>query len=360
MILTIIAAVLVFGIIIAVHEAGHLIAAKSVGVKVHEFAIGMGPRLFSFTKGGTAYSLRLLPIGGFCSMEGEDENSDNPDALCNKSVWARLLVMVSGALMNVILGLLIYIIIIGAAGGNTIGVNVVDEVLENSPAMEAGLQPGDKVIRVNGKRVHLPSEMRFELYKSGGQEAEVVINRGGEKITKRITPYLQEEKQLDANGNEVTVSNYYFGYQMRQEKKTVWNVLSYAYYQSWFTIDVVIYSLGQLIQGKVGLNEMSGPVGIVNQIGQSARAGFLDLLSFMALITINLGVFNLLPIPALDGGRILFLIVEIIRRKPLNPEREGMVHFIGLVLLMILMIVVTSSDIIKLNVWDKLKGLFGG
>ena len=359
MILTIIAAVLVFGIIIAVHEAGHLIAAKSVGVKVHEFAIGMGPKLFSFTKGGTAYSLRLLPIGGFCSMEGEDENSDNPDALCNKSVWARLLVMVSGALMNVILGLVIYIVIISAVPGD-IGFNVIGEVIDNSPAMEAGLQPGDKIVKVNGKRVHLASEVRFELFKTEGQEAELVLNRNGEKITKRITPMLQEGKSVDANGNEITVNQYFFGYRAREDQKTVWNVLKYAYYQSWFTIDVVIYSLGQLIQGKVGLNEMSGPVGIVNQIGQSARAGFLDLLSFMALITINLGVFNLLPIPALDGGRILFLIIEIIRRKPLNPEREGMVHFIGLVLLMILMVVVTWSDIIKLDVWDKLRGLFGG
>lgn len=346
MILTIVAAIIVFGLLIAVHEAGHLAAAKAVGVTVHEFAIGMGPKLFSFTKGGTKYSLRLLPIGGYCSMEGEDEASESSGALCNKSPWARLLVMVAGALMNILLGFLLYIILY-ANSGDVVSTNVVAEVIPDTPAWEVGFEPGDRIIKINGNRVHIPSELQFEMYKSNYEKMEIVLERNGEKLTKNITPKLETVESTDENGNPVSYEQYMFGYYMQQQDNTVFTVLHRAFFQCFLTVRLVLYSFVSLFQGRVGLSDMSGPIGIVNEIGKSVQAGFLDLLYLTALIAVNLGVFNLLPFPALDGGRVFFLLVELIRRKPIPPEKEGFVHMIGMGLLLLLMLVVTYQDILK-------------
>ena len=347
MILTIIAAILVFGILIAVHEGGHLLAAKAVGVTVHEFAIGMGPKLFSFTKGGTQYSLRLLPIGGYCSMEGEDEKSENPGALCNKSVGARLLVMVSGALMNILLGFILYIILC-ANTGSLVTTNTVSEVLPNTAAEEAGFQAGDEIIAINGNRVHIPADLQFEMMKANYQEMEVTLLRDGEKLIKTIAPRLETVEGVDDEGNPVTTQRYLFGYNMKQDKNTFFTVLERAFFNCFLTVRMVLYSFISLFQGQVALSDMSGPVGIVNEIGKSAQAGILSLLSLAALIAVNLGVFNLLPFPALDGGRVFFLLIEFIRRKPIPPEKEGLVHAIGMGLLLLLMVVVTYQDIVKL------------
>ena len=347
MILTIVAAVIVFGVLIAVHEAGHLAAAKAVGVTVHEFAIGMGPKLCSFTKGGTRYSLRLLPIGGYCSMEGEDESSENSGALCNKSPWARLLVMVAGALMNILLGFLLYILLYSCSGP-VVSTNIVDQVLPGTPAEAAGFETGDKIIQVNGHRVHIPSELQFEMYKAGYGEMELVLERDGQRLTKTITPKLETVEGKDADGNPVSYQQYLVGYQMKQAKNTVFTVVERAFYQCFLTVRLVLYSFVSIFRGQVSFSDMSGPVGIVNEIGKSVQAGILDLVSLIALIAVNLGVFNLLPFPALDGGRVFFLLVELIRRKPIPPEREGIVHMIGMALLLLLMIAVTYQDIVKL------------
>ncbi len=347
MILTIIAAILVFGVLIAVHEAGHLMAAKAVGVTVHEFAIGMGPKLFSFTKDGTRYSLRLLPIGGYCSMEGEDEQSENLGALCNKSVGARLLVMVSGALMNILLGFILYIILC-ANTGNLVTTNTIAEVLPNTAAEEAGFLTGDEIVAINGNRVHIPADLQFEMMKANYEEMEVTLKREGKKLTRTITPRLETVEGVDNEGNPVTAQRYLFGYHMKQEKNTFFTVLERAFFNCFLTVRMVLYSFISLFQGQVALSDMSGPVGIVNEIGKSAQAGILSLLSLAALIAVNLGVFNLLPFPALDGGRVFFLFIELIRRKPIPPEKEGLVHAIGMGLLLLLMAAVTYQDIVKL------------
>lgn len=360
--LTAISAILVFGLLIGIHEFGHLAAAKAVGVTVHEFSIGMGPKLFSFTRGGTKYSLRILPIGGYCKMEGEDEKSENPGALCNKSVWARLLVMVSGALMNIILGFLIYVLI-NTCYVNDFRINTVGKVLENSPAYECGIESGDEIVAINGHRVHITAEASFAVFLNGNNENEITVKRNGEKLKFYATPavfieeYEDEQGKIqggyfaDENTPEELIENYgrsIIGYEFQKVDKTVWNVLKNAFFSAGYTVKVVLYSLKMLITGQVGMRDVSGPVGIVSQIGQSAAAGLASLLAFTAMITINLGVFNLLPLPALDGGRVLFLLIELLRRKPVPPEKEGMVHFVGLALLMILILVVTAGDIYKL------------
>lgn len=360
--LTIISAIIVFGLLIGVHEAGHLIAAKSVGVTVFEFAIGMGPKLFSFTKGGTKYSLRLLPIGGYCKMDGEDEHSENKGALCNKTVWQRLIVVASGAIMNIILGFLIYIVCTSVYSPS-IGVNTVESVIPKSPAYLAGIQAGDKVVEIDDANVYTPSDINFEIYKQGNQEFEITFKRDGEKYRKMIKPalYIGEYETEDGKAgggffaDESTpeeiknnYGRYIMGITFSNVEKTPLQVIKSALYQSRSTVRVVFYSLKMLITGQVGMNDVSGPVGIVEQIGTSAKSGLLSLLMLVALITINLGIFNLLPVPALDGGRIFFLIVELIRRKPIPPEKEGVVHFVGLALLLIFMLVVTANDIFKL------------
>jgi len=335
MIYTIVVAIIVFGVLIAVHELGHLLAAKAVGAPVIEFAIGMGKKLFSFKKGGTEYSLRLLPIGGYCKIEGEDESSENPNALYNKSVWARLLVMVSGAVMNIILGFIIYLVIVGAMTGDTVVVNRVSEVIADSPAYQAGLQSGDSIVKINNKHVYTVSQIKVELFKLKGAPVDVTVKRGNDYIVKNITPYAEEQEYTDANGKTTVQPYYYFGYTNDVEPKNVINTITTAYFDSVNSIDIIIYSLGMLASGGAQLSDVSGPVGIMQEIGKSAKSGLLDLLSLAAIITINLGIFNLLPFPALDGTRMFFVALEGIFRKPvISRKAEGYVHLFGFIVLL--------------------------
>ncbi len=356
--LTFISAILVFGLLIGIHEAGHLIAAKLSGITVFEFSIGMGPKILSFNTGGTAYSLRLLPIGGFCKMDGEDEHSDNPGAFCNKSVSKRIFVVVAGALMNILMGFMIYIII-SSAYTSDFRVNTVDKVIPDSPAYEAGLKAGDEVIRVNGKRVHIPSDVRFELFRATSENIAVTVERNGKKLDFSITPkmYIYPHGEVtqgyfaDEKTDPELIQKYgapLIGYELKAVPKTFGNVLKDAFYNSRLMVKTVVYSVKMLVTGNVGLNDVSGPVGMVDQIGATAKSGLSNLLALTALITINLGVFNLLPFPALDGGRLIFLIIELFRKKPVPPEKEGVVHFVGLAVLLIFMLVVTANDIFKL------------
>ncbi len=360
--LTAVSALIVFGVLIGIHEAGHLIAAKAVGVTVFEFAIGMGPKLFSFTKGGTKYSLRLFPIGGYCRMDGEDERSENEGALCNKSVLQRLLVIAAGAIMNILLGFVIYVFCTSLYS-DAVTTNRIGSVIPDSPAFAAELEAGDKIIKINGNRVYNSQDVNLEMMKAGyGNGFSVTVKRNGGKLTKTVVPslYIKEyEEDGEVLGGYFADENtpseikerygrYLMGFTFATEQKTVLTVLKSAALSCGSTVKIVLYSLRMLVTGQVGLNDVSGPVGIVGEIGNSARAGLLSLLSLTSMITINLGVFNLLPVPALDGGRIFFLLVELVRRKPIPPEREGLVHFIGLAALMIFMLVVTANDVFKL------------
>ena len=336
---TAISAIIVFCVIIFIHELGHFITAKLAKITVHEFSIGMGPRLFGFNRGGTLYSVRLLPIGGFVQLEGEDGQSDDVNAFGNKSAFARFIVLASGAIMNFILGFILFLIIVGNA--KIIPTTTVAELTDNSAFAEAGIQSGDKIVKMQSDKytTHIMCYDDISLFGgiTGYSPCKVTVMRNGEKKTFSVTPVFSE-----------TDNRHLYGFKIATVKKNVINTVKYAAVQSVFTVKIVYKSFAMLLGGKLGANDVSGPVGIVSEIGNAARNGILYLINITALITVNLGVVNLLPLPALDGGRIYFILLEKIRRKRLTPEQEGTIHTIGFVLLMILMLVVTFFDISKL------------
>ena len=328
--ITIIASVLVFGLLIGVHEFGHLIAAKLCGIRVYEFAIGMGPKLFSFEKGGTKYALRLLPIGGFCNMN-EDLESDNLDAYCNKNPWQRMFVLASGAIMNLLLGFIVLCILLGMP--KEIVTNRVGEVLQEAPAYTQGLEVNDEIVKINNVRTNIVDDIYLEMSYADGSNINLTVLRDGKKVDLTITPHKNE------NGN------YIIGYRPLIEKNNFIKVIRNSFYYGIYISKAILVALKDMITGRVALNQMSGPVGIVKEIGNAAKMGFENLLNLIALITINLGLFNLLPFPALDGGRIVFVLYELITRKKVPISAEAVVHFIGLALLLLVMLIVTFSDL---------------
>lgn len=334
--LTALITVIVFMFIILVHEFGHFIAAKAMGVTVHEFSIGFGPVIWKKQGKSTLYSLRLFPIGGFVKLEGEDESSDDPGALNNKPAWKRLIVMAAGATFNLILGLIVFIgIYANTPEFPTLKIDsFIDEVKGTQTAQL--LQPGDEIVSFNGKKMYYYKDLSFAIsMESNGSPIDLTIKRGGEYKDVTITPVYSEGRYL-------------IGFRPQYEQVGFFDAIKYGVMETFFTMRLVIYSLGMLITGEVGISDMSGPVGASTVIGQAASAGALSLFNIFAMLSVNVGLFNLIPFPALDGGRIFFLLIEMIRRKPIPPEKEGMVHFIGLILLLILMVFVTSSDIYKL------------
>ena len=338
MIIPIIAAILLFGLMIFLHELGHFVSARIFGVTVHEFALGMGPKIFSFGKGETKYSLRLVPVGGFVRLEGEDEESDQEGALSKKPAWQRLIILVSGAFMNLLLGLLIFLFLNMALGAST---NEIAEVLPDTPAAAAKIEAGDRIVKMNGTRIHSVSDVKYFFYRNGGDEVEVLLQRGRETYTATVAPMKGESGyQLGFIGGYLEHPNLFEG-------------MKYAYFDTVFVVKVVILSVKDLLVGKESFQNVSGPVGIITTVGEAANRsswwlGVLNVLNLMGMITVNLGVFNLLPFPALDGGRAVFALIEMVRRKRIDPEKEGWVHALGFAALMALMIAVTWSDIVKL------------
>lgn len=340
-------AIIVFGVLIAVHELGHFLVAKACGIKVNQFAIGMGPAIFKKQKGDTLYALRLFPIGGFCSMEGEDQTSDDDRAFNKKSVPKRIAVVVAGAVMNLLLGFII-VIIITIISGNIKSTEIA-RFSENALSEKTGLQIGDKIIEVNGMRSFVDSDVAYQFSVDKDRIFDITVIREGEKVKLKE---IQFEEIINSNGNTTLAIDFF----VKRIDKNVFSVLNYSAKKTVSIGRLIWISLGDLVSGRYKINELSGPVGIVGTIGTvvspEVKVDFSEtienLLSLVTFITINLGIFNLLPLPALDGGRIVFLIVEGVRKKPIKPEHEGMVHFIGLALLMLLMIVVSFSDIAKL------------
>ena len=340
----IIIAILIFSLLIIFHELGHFLLAKKNGIRVNEFCLGLGPTVVGFTKGETKYSLHLLPFGGACMMEGEDAESDDERAFGKKSVWARISVVAAGPIFNFIMALVFTIILMGCVGYDK---PVLSGVMEDYPAEEAGIEAGDTIVKLNHKSIHFWREINFYLYSHPGEELKVTYEREGERYETTLTPKYDEE-----NGA------YYAGFYGGGEKTkgNVIETLQYGVYYVKYWIDVTFESLKMLVTGQVGVQDMSGPVGIVKTIGdtyeQSKASGvfyiFVNMLNISILLSANLGVMNLLPIPALDGGRLVFLIIEAIRGKKIDPDKEGMVHFIGMACLMLLMVVVMFSDIRKL------------
>lgn len=340
--MNIIIALIIFSIIILFHELGHFSLAKANGIKVNEFSLGLGPTLFGITKGETKYSLKLLPFGGACMMEGEDGESDDERSFNSKSVWARISVVAAGPVFNFIMAWVFALIVIGSVGFDR---PVLTGVREGFPAAEAGLQEGDEIISMNGSRTHFFREIsQFSVFHPG-EDVKLVYKRDGERYETVLSPKLDEESGRELFGMNGSAA---------REKGTILETVANSFFEIRYQICTTIESLRMLVTGKVGVKDLSGPVGIVKVMGETydtnESAGgtglaILSMVNFSIFLSANLGVMNLLPIPALDGGRLVFLIIEAIRRKKISPEKEGMVHFVGLVALMALMVFVMFNDI---------------
>ena len=335
-------ALIIFSAIVIFHELGHFLPAKWNGIEVIEFSLGMGPRLLSHVWGDTRYSLKLLPIGGSCQMVGEEEASDSEGAFGNKSVWARIAVVAAGPVFNFILAWVLALIIVGSVGYD----NTMVDIIPDSAAAEAGMEDGDQIISINGSRTWLYREVSLYSSLHQGQTATVVFERNGEKQTVVLTP-----KQSDTGA-------YLYGFSrtVQREKGGALETVGYSCAEIRYWLKATVESLKMLIGGQVRLEEMSGPVGIVSTIGDTYKESRVDgwyyvtmnMIMIAIFLSVNLGVMNLLPIPALDGGRLVFLILEAIRGKAIPQEKESMVHFTGFVLLMGLMAVILFSDLHKL------------
>lgn len=425
--MNIIVALFILGIIVLVHELGHFLLAKKNGITVTEFSIGMGPRIASFTRNGTRYSLKVLPIGGSCMMLGEDETIDDEGAFNNKGVWARFSVIFAGAFFNFIFAFILAMVYVGAAG---VDKPYIKEVSESSPAY-GQLMENDLIVGIDGSPIHFSREVYyhfyfnsptdkpieftvirsgkkekitvlplvkyylgcdytrdegpakityvsegFPLYKAGIKEGDIIVNIDGTEITSgAFMQKFLEENPL--SGRDVTVTyvteekpddritvvltpvksgSVDFSYSFAREKVSALQVIKYSFFELKHNIVNTIKSLFYLITGKVSVKEVSGPVGIVNLVGDIVSTTkeygigdtILSLISFSILISANLGVMNLLPLPALDGGRLVFILIEAICRKPVPKDKEAIVHAVGMVLLMLFMVFVLYNDIMKI------------
>ena len=342
---TIVITLFIFGFLIFIHELGHYLTARAFGVSIREFAIGMGPKLFSHCsqKTGIRYSLRALPIGGFVSMVGEDEESEDENAFHRKPVWQRIIVTAAGAFMNLAVGVIVMSLLVMTQDilpSTEIGAFVQHEDGTPNYTQAAGFQVGDKIVEIEGTRVRIANELVYEVMRRGIEPLDVTVLRNGERITMEdvIFPTI-----VDHGIRYGTVD-----FKVTPEVKTPAVILKHAVFRSTSTIKMIWESLYDLVNGRYGVESVSGPVGVTKALGEAAESGFDDLIYLAVVISMNLGVMNLLPLPALDGGRLLFQIIELFRRKPVRPEIEGYVHFAGMVMLMILMVVVAVKDIFTL------------
>lgn len=412
--ITALAAIFVFLLIVLVHELGHFITAKIVGVKVHEFAIGMGPKLFQFGKGETKYSLRAIPIGGYVKMEGEDDESKAEGSINNKPVLARIFVFSAGAIMNFVLAIIIFVIIAFLSGAPTIEIDdiaqdspayiagiregdilksvndedisiwdeyqvivggsisksynmtilrgnneidyivepiikerrligispkfinsvpttVVNVVTDDSPANEAGIKPDDEIISINGNQINEWQDILDNINNSESETIEIDIRRNGEMMKFNVEPMMEQEQVI--------------GLYFKGTNSILYGV-SYGMKRIVFLIGEMFGFLGRVARLENVSKEVGGPVKIISLVGQAARYGFLNVLQMAAFLSVNLGFLNLLPIPALDGGRILFGVVELVRGKQMDPEKEGLIHFIGFVFLILLILYISFNDVI--------------
>lgn len=357
MIRTIILFLIIFSVVVISHELGHFLIAKKNGIRVIEFSVGMGPTIFSFYKGGVKYALKPLPIGGACLFEGEDglENQEEEETVqADRSegipfpkagVWSRIATIFAGPFFNFLLAFVVALILNAFSGAD---LPTVGKVIENSAAMEAGLQEGDVITRINHERIHFYREVMLISSLNKGETMEVHYERDGQKGVTYITPKYSEEDQ-----------RYYIGIANGGEflKCNPLQVFQYGFYEVEYWVKLTFKSLGMVLQGQVTKEDVSGPIGIAKLVGDSydhaeenygTASAILTMLEIVVLLSVNLGILNLLPFPALDGGRLVFMLIEVVRGKPIPPEKEGMVHFAGLVVLMLLMVFVMYNDIMKL------------
>ena len=342
--MTLIWFIVIFGVVVIAHEFGHFLLAKANGIHVVEFAVGMGPSLASFQKKGTKYSLKLFPIGGACMFEGEDglmakEGEDSEGAFLNASVWGRISTVAAGPIFNFILAFIIAFVMVNMKDIIAIRDPIATQVAEGGGAEAAGLQDGDRIVSINGEKLYLYQEISLYMQASyTGGDVEVVYERDGQRHTAMVTPQYDEASGIYLLG----VMNADF-----RELKGI-ETFKYAWYEMRYSVKATYKSLGMIFRGRVSRQDVAGPVGIaVNVVGKTYdtakeygwQSVLLSMLNITLMLSVNLGILNLLPIPALDGGRLVFLLVEVIRGKPVPPEKEGMVHF------MVLMVVIFFNDL---------------
>lgn len=333
------ASIIVFGSVIFIHEFGHFIVAKLSGIKVNEFSLGMGPRLIGFTKNETEYSLRALPIGGFVAMEGEDEESDNEGAFNKAPVQNRIAVVVAGAVMNLILGFAVLAFLVSQQSAITS--RTISQFHEGATTAQTGLQVNDEIVAVNGRRCYIANDIIYEFARTQDGVADFTVRREGQLVELENVTF---ETYTDDNGYKQMVIDFY----VYPEEKTVLSVIEEAAKWTVSLARMIFLSLVDLVTGNVAINQMSGPVGIVTVISEAASIGIENVLLILAMITVNLGIFNLVPFPALDGGRLLFLLIELVRGKPINQKYEILVNTAGMFILLAFMAFVTFSDVTKL------------
>lgn len=358
MIRTIILFIIVFGLVVISHEMGHFLIGKRNGIHVVEFSVGMGPTLFSFYKNGTKYSLKLLPFGGACMFEGEtgveeqDEERESVPvdasagiAFTEAGVWARIATVFAGPFFNFILAFVIAVILSAFSG---VDLPTVGTVTEGSAAANAGLQTGDVITKIGHESIHFYREVMLISSLNQGEKMEITYERGGEKGVTTLSPQYSEDD-----------GRYYMGITNGGEylQCNPLQVFQYGFYEVEYWVKITYKSLRMLVMGKVSRDDVSGPVGIAQLVGESydeaeknygTPYAILTMLEIVVLLSVNLGIMNLLPLPALDGGRLVFMLVEVVRGKPVPPEKEGMVHFAGMVVLMVLMVFIMYNDIMRL------------
>ena len=337
-------AILFFGLIIMFHELGHFVFAKLFKVQVNEFAIGMGPAIFKKKKGETQYSLRLFPVGGYVSMEGEDDDSENERAFCNAKAWKRFIVIAAGGIVNLIMGVIVVAIML-ATSGNLIGTTQINFFHKDAVTATQGLQEKDVIKKINGKTVFSEYDLSFLMARDKDGIIDFVVERNGENVIVNGVKF----DTFDNNGTLTIV----YDFVIVGVKPTVLSVAKNAVLESVSIARIVWVSLFDLVTGQYGLSDLSGPIGTVSIIADTAQnavaqTDYSSLWMMLALIAINIGLFNLLPLPALDGGRLFFLFIEMIFRKPVPRKYEGWIHAVGLGLLLLLMVVISFSDIVKL------------
>ena len=344
--MTLIIFIIMLGVIVFVHEFGHFIFAKKNDIYVYEFSIGFGPKLFSFKRKNdpTEYMVKLIPLGGYNAMAGEEDGTEEnfkgikvpkEQKLCNKTVWQRFIVMFAGAMNNFILGIVLLFIM-----GIIYGINTAGTTLNNIPKdgalYEAGARNGDTIMKINDKNVKTYDDIQMRLAMSNNEPVSITVKNKQDVKTYKVTPKLNKED-----------NNYYYGISVKVEHKTgILTSIKYAFQKFWSIYKSMFVVIGGMITGTIGLDSLSGPVGIYNVVGE-ARASLAMILYLTAYLSINIGFMNLLPFPAFDGGRILFLIIEKIKGSKVNPKVESTLNTIGFMFLMLLLVVITIKDIFK-------------
>lgn len=348
-IINILIAILLFGFIVLVHEFGHFLFAKLNGIGVVEFSIGMGPRLCSMVRGETRYSIKILPFGGSCMMIGEDEQQADPKAFNNKPVWARISVIAAGPIFNMILAFLFAFIIVAVQGHDY---PVISEVMDHYPAVEAGLEPGDRIMKINKQKISSSRDIGLYFMSHPGEAVTISYRRdeNGNQIqgTTNVTPMYVAERQSYMIG---------ISFVPEQPVSSAGELIACSAYEVKYCVSTTFVSLRMLVQKQIPVDEaVSGPIGIVSMVGETIEngreQGVLTVLYYLSywilLLSSSLGIMNLLPLPALDGGRLVFLILELLRGKPIDQEKESMVHMAGMMVLMALMVLILFNDVRKL------------